>query len=254
MHSRIKNQIIDWAKANPKEEICGLLYYSDNKLLAVLCENIARDKSNEFQISHEIYLKYEMAGTLCGVFHSHPDGPAAFSEADIEYIQEVAVPLYLYVVESGSWLEYIPPTYHVDTIGLPFIWGLYDCYSTARNHFRQECGVYLGDYDRDEDVFRTSGTKTMIVDNLRKEGFSIIGSFLDNNLNLALNSIQKHDIILFTNPEICRQSSVHVGIFLGNSKFLHHPENALSRSEMLTDHWVKRIRFIIRHKSQIKNS
>lgn len=248
MHAAIKAQIVEWAKQDSKNEVCGFLYHDGTKLYARLCPNVAKRPSDEFAISAEEYLKCESLGEICGVFHSHPSGPAAFSPADLEYIEQVAVPLYLYATETGDWAEYIPPTYEVGLVGLPFIWGWYDCYSLVRNYFRQNHQIFLGDYDRETDHFKLKAHRSLIIDNFAKEGFSIVAS----KPSEFLQNLQDNDCILFNNPSVCPESSVHLAVFLGNSRFLHHPEGILSKQDFLDASWIKRIRLIVRHKNFVK--
>jgi proteasome lid subunit RPN8/RPN11 len=245
MYSPIKHDIIALAKATPEVEICGFIYYgSDNQLKLFSCKNHSPSPADDFYISEDDYLKCDSKGVIVGVYHSHPGDIEAFSEADIDYIQEIGVPLYLYTVGTGAWKEYIPPTYEVNLTELPYIMGLYDCYSIIRNGLRQKCAVYLSDYDRDDKFGMDDDTASIILKNVIKEGCSIIGKGPE-----SIGVLKQNDIILFNTASINPLYPIHFGLFLGKSRFLHHPQGVLSREDQLSDRWISRVAYIIRHKS-----
>jgi proteasome lid subunit RPN8/RPN11 len=237
MNTRIKHEIIQLAKANPTEEICGFIIHNNGIPRVFPCKNIAEKPSDEFEISSDDYLKALQNGGILGVYHSHIRG-AAFSPCDIEHADELCAPYYLYVIEGNAWNEYIPPEYKVELEGMHFIWGFQDCYGLVRAYYRQEQKLYLNDYDRDENF--EENHNDIIVKNFEKEGFKII----DNIAN-----IQNGDALIFKTVHALPQ---HLAIFVGDSKMLHHPQNALSRIDAFSDRWMSRIHLILRHKSESK--
>lgn len=241
MNTNIKNKIIELAHRTPDVEICGYIYYTpDNKLHLYPGRNIAINPYDQFEIDPVDYIQCDNMGVIVGVYHSHPGSEETFSEADIEYIQEIGVPLYLYTVGTGKWQEYIPPTHEIDLVGLPFIWGLYDCYSIIRNGLRQRCGVFIGDYDRIETFGRDESSKSLVLDHLALEGGQVIGHGRKD-----INLLRPNDIIIFNS----RALPIHFGLYEGNSMFIHHPENVLSNRQQLNDSWLNRINLIVRHKN-----
>lgn len=245
MNTSIKRQIIDLARLTPDREICGFIYYTaENELKVYPANNISVNPTNTFEIDPVDYIRCDRRGTICGVYHSHPGNEEAFSKGDLKYIEEVGVPLYLYTVGTGKWSEYIPATYHVDLVGLPFIWGLYDCYSIVRNKWRQDLGIFLDDFDRGNDFAQNDESKPLIVNNLAEQGGVIVGRGMD-----GLAKAKSNDLILFNTESYSRIFPLHFGVFLGNSRFLHHPEGKLSREDFLDEHWIKRVNLVVRHKS-----
>ena len=62
----------------------------------------------------------------------------------------------------------------------------------------------------------------------------------------GIEDVQVKDVFLFNFPT---QPCCHMGIYIGNGEFLHQPENALSKSEILDHKWQKRMCNIYRLKS-----
>jgi cell wall-associated NlpC family hydrolase len=114
----------------------------------------------------------------------------------------------------------------------------------VRNHFRQNLGVYLNDYDRAEDFASNDSSKLLIINNIETEKCEIVANFAD------LSKIKNGDVLLFKTPSRSRILPVHFGIFLGNSQFLHHPEDQLSRIDLLDNSWLSRVMYIIRAKNR----
>jgi proteasome lid subunit RPN8/RPN11 len=229
MYTPAKQKIISLAKMNPTEEICGFIYIDFEGVKIFPCDNISLNKSEEFEISSQDYLDASNQGTLVGMYHSHP-APGSFSEADLEYAQELNLPIYLYQNLSEEWSEYIPPNYNVEIIGRSWAWGEADCYSLIRNYFRQNYKLYLSDYDRDEN---STDLHTKIMNNFEKEGFEKLPT---------KNILMKNDVLIFKTKGL----AAHFGIFFGNSKVLHHALNSLSRLDQYNNNWQRRVEFIVR--------
>lgn len=236
MNTKVKAKIIELAKANPNEEICGFVCIKGFEVDIFPCQNIALDKTTDFEMSQEEYFECMKIGIPFAVYHSHPNGPSSFSPADLESSDESTMPFYLYDVKSGEWLEYIPKTYEISLEGQKFCWGINDCYGLCRNYFRQTLGIYIRDYDRDED-FGPSNSN-MIMENFEKEGFV--------KFDLGAIDVKPHDALLFDISNRCPQ---HLGIFRGQQNFLHHPLGTLSRSEQLNDKWLRHLKYVLRHKT-----
>jgi proteasome lid subunit RPN8/RPN11 len=243
MNTRVKHSIIDLARAAPDVEVCGFIYCSLEGLAGFApCTNVAANPAEEFEISADDYVRVSTElGHIIGVYHSHPKGRAAFSEADIEAADEFALPLYLYAVETGEWLDYIPSTYRVELEGRQFCAGHDDCYGTVRTYFRQELGVYLSDYDRDETSEDRNGTQ--ILERFAVEGFVGVGSN---------QPIMKNDVLLFKAPGYTTPQ--HMGVVLAGNRMLHHQMTRLSTVDDLDDKWMRRLVKVIRYQGRASSS
>lgn len=235
MHTRLKQSIIEHARSVPHEEVCGLVYYTISQVLPYPCSNVAADRVHAFEIDSQDYIGAAQLGAICGVYHSHPHGPAAFSEEDLETARELGVPFYLYCTDTGDWLDYTPPSYVIDPLHNPFIWGLFDCLTVVRTYYRNELNIHLTDFVRDESFERADATA--ITQYIDREGFTYV----------SIDAIQKGDVMLFKTPG--SPFAHHLGVFIGNSRYIHHPRNALSRTDPLTGEELRSLVGVLRHKS-----
>jgi proteasome lid subunit RPN8/RPN11 len=234
MHTKIKQSIIELAKIST-EEICGFIYATHNEVKIYPCTNIAADRTTNFEISKGEYLDCIRLGVVIAVYHSHPNGPASFSEWDLAVSKEAALPFYMYDVPSGEWFEYLPPTYSVKLEGRPFYWGFDDCYGTVRHYYRETLGLYLRDYDRDDNF---GPSKSMaIMDHFADEGFVCFP---------PTEIVKPHDALLFDISKHCPQ---HLSVFVGNQRMFHHPLNALSHIDFLDGRYLSRLAHVLRHKT-----
>jgi len=240
MHTGLKKQIIELAKATPTVEVCGLIYANDSGPGLFPCVNIAEDPTTNFEIAADDHLSCLKQGDVIACYHSHPNGPAVFSESDLETAEEACLPFYMYDVASQSWVEHLPDSYRVSYQGRRFIWGFEDCYSTCRHWYRQELGLNLGDYDRDK-TFDTTDSSA-ILDNFEKEGFV--------RFEVGQTEIRLHDGLLFDLKKRCPQ---HLAVFVSPQRMLHHPLNALSHIDLIDGRWVSHLKCILRHKSLINS-
>ena len=241
MNTKVKQAAIDHALASPKEEVCGLIYHTLDSLHAYPCENVSKDsdagRAGSFEIDPQDYATVAQMGRVCGVYHSHIEDPAAFSEEDILTARELAVPFYLYSLEDNQWISYIPDSYMVNPIGRPWIWGFGDCYETIRTYYRQNKRIYLTDYDRDESF--ENAEASAITKYIVPEGFSYV---------LDLKNIQQDDVLLFNTAGTVYPH--HLAVFIGSSRMLHHPLNCLSTIEPLTGAWLRRLVGVLRYEGK----
>lgn len=236
MHTAIKQKIIEIARDNPVEEICGFIYADvDANPQVKQCQNIAENKKEEFEIDTDEYLKVScrVGTSILGIFHSHPT-TAGFSEADIECAEEIALPFYLYDLEANAWHEYIPSTYKPAIECVPFVLGFHDCYGLIRDYYRINKNMYLSDYDRDETFcYEEQG---IILNSFEKEGMK----------KVEFSDIKIGDIIIFKTDKALPQ---HFAVLIEPQIILHHPRYTLSRREILTERWISRIFCVLRPKT-----
>lgn len=238
MNTRLKAAIISLAHASPVTEVCGLLYQDERGVHIHPCSNITQDEegpSRAFEISDEEYTSLSQRARVCGIYHSHgTGGAAAFSESDIELATVMELPIYLYIVGTGAWLSYVPPTYEVPLLSQPWQWGFSDCYETIRTYYRQTKGVHLGDYDRDESFEKAE--QSAILQYVAAEGFTTLP---------ATETSAPDDVLVFTTGGGAYPH--HLGVLLTGQQFLHHPIGALSRRDPLDGRWLKRLHQVLRY-------
>ena len=96
-------------KANP-QECCGLITQSgegETKIWPSI--NSAPDPEKNFVIKLQDYLMAEQTGgEVVGVYHSHPKGDKAFSEADTVNAQKLELISVLYLLEKDQFHIFEP--------------------------------------------------------------------------------------------------------------------------------------------------
>jgi proteasome lid subunit RPN8/RPN11 len=238
MNTKVKRTIVELARANPTQEICGLIVRNETSIWVQPCENITREeegKEGTFEIDPQQYITSSARGKVCGIYHSHPKGPAAFSEEDLKVAREIELPSHVYSVEVGDWATYIPEGYEVPLTGVHWIWGEADCFSTVQIYYRQKLGIYLGDYDRDE-TFKDADPEA-IVRHIEVEGF--------RNLGADASLVLPHDVLLFATPG--HRFPHHLGVYTELNHLLHHPYGVCSREEDLDGCILARLTGVLRY-------
>lgn len=231
MNTKVRLQIEALCRLTPTVESCGFVILRHDGLHLMPCANAAPNPAEDFEIAASDHASAHAQGRVLYVWHSHPVA-GGFSEADIDAAEESLIPQKLFSMPDSTWHEYIPKEHRLPLEGRAWAWGEADCLSLIRDYYRQEHGISLGDYDRDED---TPALGHMVMDNLVREGFVKI---------LSKSVLHKHDMLIMrTNG-----SPQHMVVFLGNSRVLHHPLHALSKIDMYNGAWQRRLECIVRHR------
>lgn len=103
----IVDQLLEWARQSPDEEICGLVSRDQSgfkKCYAIA--NIAADKKHFFIMEPQAQIvalrdMREQGATLAAIYHSHPDTPALPSATDIKQHQYSDVPYLIISLVDG---------------------------------------------------------------------------------------------------------------------------------------------------------
>lgn len=228
MNLKIKAEIETLCKASPTLESCGFVTLGLDGLHVVPCPNVSCDQRAAYEIASQDYLSARAKGRILYVWHSHPLA-AGFSPDDLEYAEELAIPQRLYSIPDGRWYDHTPSTYVPASLeGRDWAWGESDCYSLIRDYHWNAHRVMIGDYDRDE---TSAALGAVLLANFQKEGFEKYPSLVQVHLG---------DVLVFRS----NGSPQHMGIFLGNSRILHHPRGALSRIDQYNVAWQRKLHMI----------
>lgn len=237
MNTRVKTAIIDIAKATPETEVCGLIWQNGAAVDLYPCPNTTRDPdgaAEAFRIDPQDYIRATQKGRIIGVYHSHTTtGAANFSPADLKCAKTLGLPFYLYANNGGGWSYYIPENYRVPLRGQEWCWGVADCYEIVRSYYRQELGLYLTDYDRDESFEHSD--ESAITRYIDAEGFRQLPDD---------SSPQNGDVLLFRTAGAAYPH--HLAVWTGPSQMLHHRKGMLSGFDAIDGAWLRRLAGIYR--------
>lgn len=121
-----------------------------------------------------------------------------------------------------------------DYLGRRYLDGRHDCYGLVRDFYRREYGLTLRNYARPVG-FDHSGL-LLLTDNFRREGFEIV--------NTPISLLEPGDGLLMM---LASRQVNHVGVYIGEKKFLHHLYQRPSSVETLDHRWQQRLSLIVRH-------
>lgn len=176
-------------------------------------KNIHPDPKNFFSVSAKDTLEANKAG-LKAVIHSHCDGEAAPSKADMESQVLSGIPWGVLntdghnVSEITWWGEKdIPPL-----VGRTFAHGVSDCYSLVRDYYRLK-GVELAEVPRDWLWWEDGGD--LITESFEGLGF----------VQVPMHSALPGDVWI---SQVRSKHPQHCGILLDDELILHHPGSSQS--------------------------
>lgn len=215
------------------EEACALIV--DNTVIPV--PNSADDKAHNFKIRVQDFWQYH--DKIQGVLHSH------CYDINTGYVIDPRTPGTVDMIgqqNSGVWWgitategEGVTPILWFGKDrgepyeGRTFIHNVADCYELVRDYYRREYNHEMGNYCRQWDWFTTLN---FFDDNFEKEGF----------YEVSIDEIQPGDLIYFG---IRSDKTNHIGVYVGDDKFLHHLTNRLSEKDTLA-RWRRQIIRVIR--------
>ena len=112
--SKILEELKEYSRSKPKEEICGFIYLKNGKQKIYKCKNIASQKNQYFIINPEDFEMCSYKGEILCSFHSHIDGDG-FSDEDIIESKKNELPYLLYNFKKDK-LYYFDPNIKIRNI------------------------------------------------------------------------------------------------------------------------------------------
>ena len=229
-----KDKALEHAKQEDPKESCGLLLNIRGKEQYFPCRNLSMTAHQCFIIDPEDYVRADNTGDITAIVHSHPVTQPVASEADKISCEESNLPWHIVNPKTEQWGYYEPCGYKPDIIGLPWVWGITDCWSLVRRFYKEKLNIELRDWERPttpeefindpmfERCAEDTGFRELKSDEKLKNGDLLFMSILANGLN-------------------------HVAIFL-DGDVLHHLTDRLSCKEPYNQ-WLqkctgKRLRYV----------
>lgn len=222
-----KDEIQKLAAQMPDQEICGFVLESGQ---VVLCTNIATDPVSEFEISPVEFARYDDLGVK-GVWHTHLELDA-FSPLDQQVLSGDSLPWAVYCLRTAKFHQ-VQPEAPAPLLGRPFCFGVYDCYSAVSDKLA-ELGVHLPAWPRGN--WGEWNTPT----------FTPFDAEAFNVGRQVTNGIYSEGDILLLNLGDHPGHTDHVGVFMTERTFLHHPVDKESRIDTYGSWWKRKTRLVIR--------
>lgn len=207
-----------------------------------LVDNISATPEHAFEVRKADTTRSLKEGLLA-VIHSHPDGPACPSEADMSSQIACGVPFAIIVSghdSAGDYFEWGGA--REDLHDRPFRHGVTDCYALIRDYYSVELGITLPDYAREWEWWQQGGN--LYLDGVEAAGF----------VPVPVDEIQPGDMLLAT---LRGGVPCHAAVYLGNELILHHltaikPYDTTRRPVTEPIHrWRQHISHAFRHKDTL---
>jgi len=231
-----KAAALEHALQEAPREACGLVVVIKGREKYWPCKNLA-DSRDFFVLDPEDYISAEEAGEVTAVFHSHPQSPAQASEADRMACEKSGLPWYICNPGTEVWCCIEPEGYVAPLIGRQWVWSVSDCWTLARDWYKQELNLDLPDWQRPPSMLDFHKAPMF------KECFAAAG-FVD----LGLSEPEYGDAILMQldgSPGLN-----HVAVYVGEQRILHHLRGRLSSRDVWGGYYQKSTGLIVRHTSR----
>lgn len=237
MNRQIETKIKDYCLLNKDEECCGVICDDNDSYVVVPISNCHPNKENEFRLSSEEYIRAEInIGNILFVYHSHINGKG-ISFVDKIKSNSYNIPFIVYDLINNKFDYYTPKP--INYLNRDFQIGIFDCFTLVRDYYKHELGINIKNYFRDEKWFDKN--PEIFDKNIEREGFEIVHSGKLDGFELQI-----HDCILFELSKL--KKSNHIGVYVGNNYFLHHPMKGKSILQKIDSYYGQKIRYVIRHK------
>jgi proteasome lid subunit RPN8/RPN11 len=215
-------------------ECCGLVIVQSGRWRYIPCQNQSLT-TDQFRISASDQGKARMLGEVVMVVHSHPFVAPDPSEGDLTACEESALPWLIVNHPLGHYRVVEPSGFKAPLVGRTFTHGINDCYTLIKDYYKQNLGIELLDFAR-EDNWWNHGQ------NLYMDGFALTGfRKLDADVPRA-----KHDVLLL---QLRSPVPNHAAIYLGDGKIIHHLFGRLSTIESYDGYWSFNTVAFLRHES-----
>ena len=108
MDKKIEKLLITHANIDNKKECCGFIVLDNLKQLIIIpCENTYEFPSTGFRICPHEFLNIKKRYEIVCMYHSHPIGPAEFSQKDLDQADELCSPICVYSIQENNCRKYL---------------------------------------------------------------------------------------------------------------------------------------------------
>ena len=239
INKEIKSLIKEQSLREIPNECCGLILNINNELKVFPCKNISLNPEHNFEIDTKEYLAAALTGDITACYHSHCGEITNFSIFDKANSNNHNLIYILYSCSDNNFLIYIPNSDLDKYTGREFKINSNDCLSLARDYYKKELNINIGNYNYGENWIKNS---TNFFDTeYEKEGFAKISDGYSDK-------IKKHDICFIKHLKDFPHAT-HILVYLGGNLVLHHKRGGNSVVENYDDSLKRKTMMIVRHKN-----
>lgn len=230
------------AESEYPRECCGLVIVMKGREKYIPCRNAAAG-TEHFILPAEDYAEAELLGDITAVVHSHPDVPAAPSQADRVACEASGLVWHIVRVDqvdeipaAGEMATLEPVGYVAPLVGRTFSHGVLDCYQLVVDWYKQERNISLRQFQRADDWWN-DGHSDLYTNGFPQAGFVAVEDGVQPEVG---------DVILM---QIRSNNGVpnHAGIYIGDGLILHHLYGRLSSRDIYGGYFQEVTRKIIRY-------
>lgn len=230
----LKDKIKQHALQEFPKECCGVVVLFKGKKKYIPCANIHPQSDKEFVLSPDDLLKaYELGEVVAIVHsHSHPESDRFPSKYDLIAQAESELTWIMYNInykEFHEWSDGVKPSLY----GREYKHGIVDCLSFIRDWYREELGIHINNYHREDDWWHKG--QNLYLDNYEKEGF----------YKIPFSETRYGDLLLMN---IGGSVVNHSAVYIGENKVAHHATNRLSCVDVYGSFLRDRTVMVLRHR------
>lgn len=222
------------AAADYPREACGLVVVVKGRERYVPCRNAAAG-TEHFILPAEDYAAAEDLGEVVAVVHSHPDAPAAPSQADLVSCEASGLPWHILSWPAEDLRTIEPSGYRAPLVGRQFAHGVLDCYTLIRDWYQREPGITLPEFQRRDDWWKHG--EDLYMQHYGEAGFVAVSQDQPGQVG---------DVILM---QLRAPVPNHAGVYLGDGLMLHHLHGRLSSRDVFGGYWQEITRCILRYRT-----
>lgn len=237
MNNGLVNELLQHAATAHPNEACGLVVAKGKRFRTIAAKNVSAQPRSTFEIDENAWTEVADDEEVIGIFHSHPHGTPEPSMADLTMCEATNLPWHIVSYPAGGYCRVEPSGFEAPYLKRPYVHGVHDCYSIARDWYNREWHLGLPDFERDHEWWLKGGD--LYNDHFAECGFVQINDDMPIEIGDAF-LIQMHS-----------PTPNHAAIYVGDGCILHHVQGRLSSKDVYGGMWQRHTVARLRHRSRM---